>query len=1073
MKLKLNGFLVLFVVLVTQITFAQERAVSGVVSDNAGMPLPGVSVLVKGTKTGTQTDFDGKFSIKAAPSQVLIFSFIGMKTQEVKASSATVNVKMQDNSQILEEVVVTGQGQTRAKKTIAYATSELKAEALENKPQTDVIRSIQGKVAGVQITNTGGMAGSTSNIVIRGNKSFTGSSQPLFVIDGVPFNTETSEITSSFNQGASTASSRFGDIDPNNIENMTILKGLAASVTYGTQGRNGVILITTKGRKKSNKMNISYSSTLFMSEVANLPEFQNTYGGGNLNNIVQGNIGNWGAAFDGSVQPHIYDQPQITAVFPEYAGATNPWVAAKNNVKDFFRKGFSNAHNLNLSGGEEKFTYAFNAGYSSEDGFVENNFINKYNFGGNFTIQATDKLKFETSLTYFNTAYASPPIGASQGVGVSSIFERLLYLPRNFDLMNLPFENPETGENIFYRTDVDNPRWLLKNSGNKQDVNRFFGKFGFSYALSNKIEMKYIFGLDKFTDEQQFHQNKGGQETNTSVGYLRNTVGISSLMNQDLIFSLKPITLVENFQLSGIVGFNARRDTFKQTGISSLGQEQFGALDHSYFKTSSGFDSILSTNDGDLDLNRPTAWTNILGAYVSTDFSYKNYLYLTLAGRNDYVSVVEPKNQSIFYPSASLSFIPTDAFKALSGEILNFLKLRLAYGTSAGFPDRYLTRSRAIFNSAAFVNNDGSLSGMGIGNNLGNPDLKPELHKEYEFGVDLEMFNRRVELNASAYYQQSKNQILSRNLDPASGYRTTTINAGQIDNKGIEANLAINLIKTNNFSWTTTGIFSKNISKVVSLPAGQDRIRIEGFSNGVGNYAVTDEPFNVIMGTYALKDNQGRFIIDPTNGTIITSVEAGLSDKIIGDPNPDFRLGFDNTFEYKGFRFNALLEYVKGGDFYSTTVTNLLRRGVTVDTEEGRLGTYVIPGVYGNPSTGEVILDTNGQPTANTIQMPGNQIYFLNLVDADSNNIYDATRVRLREVSLGYTIPNKFLKNTSISSLTFSITGQNMWLKTFNIPRGTNVDPDLISTGDSNGLGLDFQTAPQSKRYGFSVKVNF
>ena len=1069
MKSKIQLITTMLLVFFMQYAIAQERTISGVVSDNAGLPLPGVSVLVKGTRSGTQTDFDGKYSIKAASNQVLIFSYVGMKTQETKASSTNLNVKMVGDAELLSEVIVVGQGQTRAKKTIAVATSELKADALENKPQTDVIRSMQGKVAGVQITNTGGMAGSTSNIVIRANKSFTGSTQPLFVIDGVPFNTDSSEITSSFNQGASTASSRFGDIDPNNIENMTILKGLAASVTYGSQGRNGVILITTKGGKKSKKMNVGYSSTLFISEVANLPEFQNTYGGGNLNNNVQGNIGNWGGPFDGSILPHIYDQPHITSVFPQYAGATNPWVAAKNNVKDFFRKGVSNVHNFNLSGGEEKITYAFNAGYSTEDGMVQGNAIDKYNFGGSFTVQATEKLKFETSLTYFNTAYTSPPIGASQGLGVSSIFERLLYIPRNLDLMNLPFENPQTGENIFYRTDVDNPRWLLKNSGNKQDVNRFFGKFGFNYALSNKIGVKYMFGLDKYTDEQQFHQNKGGQETNTSVGYLRNTVGVSTLMNQDLIFSLKPITLVEDFQLSGIVGFNSRRDTYKQTGIASLGQQQFGILDHSYFQTQSGgFDPIL-----EVDLNRPTAWTNILGVYMSADFSYKDYLYLTLAGRNDYVSVVEAQNQSIFYPSAALSFVPTDAFESLRGETLNFLKLRLAYGTSAGFPDRYLTRSRAIFNSSSFVTNSGSTPGTDISNILGNPDLKPELHREYEFGVDLEMFNRRVELNTSAYYLQSKDQIVTRNLDPSTGYTSSTINAGQIDNKGIEANLSIILLKTSNFSWTTTGIFSKNISKVVSLPEGQDKIRIEGFSNGIGNYAVTGQPYNTIMGSYALKDAQGRFIIDPTDGTIITSVEAGLSDKIIGDPNPDFRFNIDNTIEYKGFRFNALIEYVKGGDFYSTTASNLLRRGVTVDTEDNRLGTSVIPGVYGNPSTGEVILDSNGQPIANTIQMPGNQIYFLNLVDADSNNIYDATRVRLREVSLGYTLPSKFLKNTNISNISCAITAQNMWLQTFNIPRGTNVDPDLISTGDTNGLGLDFQTAPQSKRYGFSVKVNF
>jgi TonB-linked SusC/RagA family outer membrane protein len=1059
----------LLVVFTIQFSNAQEKTITGVVTDDSG-PLPGVNVIVKGTQRGVATGFDGKYAIKAKAGEILVFSFLGMSdVSKVVGNESIMNTIMSSSSKELVEVVVTAQSKSKEKKTIGYNVSTLKTESLENRPQTDVVRTLQGKISGVQITNTGGMAGSTSNIVIRGNKSFTGSSQPLFIIDGVPFDTGSSAVTDSFNQGASSSSSRFGDIDPNNIESMSILKGLAASVTYGSQGRNGVVLITTKKGSKSEKINLNYSSTLFFSEIANLPDYQNKYGGGVGNVINQGAIGNFGAAFNGNQIPHIYDQPSITSVFPQFLGATNAWIAAPNNVKDFFRTGVSSVHSLNVSGGSDKIQYSFNGSYSDEDGFVAYNNITKYNFGTNINVKASDKLKFNTALTYFNTDYTSPPIAASNGAAVSSIFERLLFIPRNYDINNLPYQNPVSGASIYYRGDAENPRWLLENSRNSQLINRIFGKIDATYSLSKKIDLTYKFGLDRYVDEQEFYQNKGGNEANTANGYLRNTTGVSTLMNQDLIFDIKPLTLVNEFKVDGFLGFNSRRDTFRQKGIASVNQTQFGKIDHTFFANQANFDPVIER-----DLDRPEVWTNTLGIFSSADFSYNDYLYLNLSARNDFVSSIEAKNQSIFYPSASLSFIPTDAFEKLRSNTLGYWKLRMAYGTSAGFPDRYLTRGAAFFNSGKFVQLDGTITpGTAIGNDLENPNLKPELHKEFEIGTDVEMFNKRLELGISAYNKISENQIVDRDLDPTTGYTGTTINAGRLENKGIEGNISIIPVKTSNFSWTTGALFYKNVSEVIDLPEGQERINIEGFNNGIGNYAIEGQPYGVFVGTYALKDSNGKYLINPSNGTIIRSDQVGLQNDIIGDPNPDYSMSFDNTLDYKGFRLNVLFEYVKGGDFYSVTAQNLLRRGVTTDTEANREGSVIIPGVYGNATNGNVILDANGNSIPNTIQIPVNNAYFLNFIDADSQNVYDATRVRLREASLTYSLPYKFLKDSSISGLTFSLTGQNLWLQTFNIPKGTNIDPDLISTGSGNGLGLDFQTAPQSRRYGFSVKVNF
>ncbi len=1062
MRSKFKWIFTLLLAFTMQFSFAQEKTVTGVVSDELG-PAIGATVTVKGTKNVVATDFDGKFSIKAKSGDVLEVSYLGMKQNIAVGAANSYNVTLK--SVELKEVVVVAQNMTKQQKALGVAVSVLTSEQIEGKPQSDVVRSMQGKLSGVQITNTGGMAGQTSNIAIRGIKSFTGSTQPLFVIDGVPFDTSQSDLTGSFNQGAAASTNRFLDLDPSNIESIVFLKSLTATVTYGEQGKNGVILVTTKKGKKGQAMNVTLTSSLYFSEIANLPDFTSKYGGGNNQIIAVGNVGNWGAAFNPNIQaPHPYDQAHLNGIFPQYIGATLPWVAAENNVKDFFRVGVASQQSILINGGSDKSTYSLNASYTDEDGIVDYNNVRKYNFGGNFNVEFTDKFKVFSSFTFFNTQFSTPPVAAANGAGAISIFERLLYLPRNFDLMNLPYQSPVDGSSVFYRTDIENPRWLLNNVKNSQNVDRFFGQITPSYDITDNLNVMYRFGFDRYTDSQEFYVNKGAVEVPYNLGYLRTTTGINTVIDQSLIFNHKPITLTGDLAVQTLLGFNARRDSYQQSGISSQGQRIFGINDHSNFTTSTNSD----IQAGDLDT--PLQWANRLGAYTNIDFSYSNYLYLNLSARKDWYSSLESEFRSILYPGASLSFVPS-SLTDLSKYKINFLKFRAGFGTSAGFPPLYTTSNRSFLGDV--FSGLSNVAGVAESNVLGNPNLKPELRKEFEFGTDIKMFDNRVKLELTYFKNINTDQIINRPVDPATGYTSTFINAGRIDNTGIEANLSLVPIRTNDFEWEITNIFYKYVSEVKALPEGQDAIAISGFSNGIRNAAVVGQPLGVIQGTYAVTDANGNLLINPGDGTIIASSDVGLENKIIGDPNPDFTLSVNNGFSYKGLSLNVLLEYTQGGDFYSNTIENLLRRGVTQDTENGRENTYVLPGFYGDPSTGLPILDANGNQIPNNVQISPNNIYFLNTLDVDSQNIYDATRLRLREISLGYALPSKLLKGTGLTGLSFSFVGSNLWLKAFNIPEHTNVDPELISTGQGRGLGLDFQTAPQSKRYGMNIKINF
>ncbi|TBW25875.1 SusC/RagA family TonB-linked outer membrane protein [Gramella sp. KN1008] len=1049
--------------------FAQQRTISGTVTDAEGVPLPGVNIIVDGTGRGTQTNFDGNYTIEANVGETLTYSFVGFDTTKITIGADTsdqVNVTLAGASE-LEEVVITAQGIRREKKALGYAVSTVDAEEIERKPQQDIARSLAGKVPGVQITGTGGATGSGTNFIIRSKSSITGDNQPLFIVDGVPFN-GANNAQGSFVDGGNNTSSRFLDLDPNNIESVSVLKGLSASVLYGQQGRNGVVLITTKSGSAGDvnkKFEVSVSNTTYLTQIMNLPEYQNEYGQGADQTPNRGFVGNWGARFDEDLMiDHPYYTSVLAEAFPEFQGVQIPYRAVPDNVSSFFRDGIGISNFVNISGANGDTNLNLSVGHTDEEGFIPENHLRRLNLGLGGSAKLSNNFTVSGSFNFADTKVKTPPIAAGNGVGAVSIFTRLLFIPRNLDLANLPYTNPLDNSSVYYRTDQDNPYWLLENAGDRQSSRRFFGNMSAVYDFNNHIQATYRYGLDTYTENNMSFVNKGSLTTDLlGRGYLRETNAVNTINDHNVSLAFNNYDLTDDLVFNARVGFNARRDDYVRRGTASTDQVVFGVLNERNYINQSQIDPVIN------EFLSFRNYQNVFGAYAQVEMDYQDYLYLTLSGRNDWGSTVEKEYQSLFYPGASISFIPTSAFNGFGGESVNYLKLRGAFGTSAGYPTPFNTRAQLSAIPTAFVDRDGEVIPTNeIDNFRANPDLKPELHKEIELGLESKLLSNRVGLDLTVYRRISEDQIITSSLPPGTGFSSTIINAGRIDTEGFEASLNLQLIDGEDFQWNLNNNFNAYETTVIDIP--EDEIYIAGFGT-IANLAIEGEPLGVIKGDYAVKDDQGRFLIDPNTGKIIPSGSVGLEPKIVGDPNPDWNLTTINSITWKNLNLSAQLEYQHGGDIYSLSTNNLIRRGVVSITDRER--PHVIPGVLGNPETGEVLTDDDGNAIPNDIQISANDLYFINFLDTNEGTIYDASNIRLRDITLSYQLPSKLLTKTPFGSVSFALNGQNLYVKAFNFPDEINYDPEVLSTGVGNGMGLEFGTAPTSRRYSFSIKATF
>jgi TonB-linked SusC/RagA family outer membrane protein len=1051
MKLKFNGILVLFLIFITQITFAQERTITGIVLDDTGMPLPGVSIQVKKTKSTAKSDYDGRFSIKASTQQTLIFSYIGMETTEVQASSTPLNIKLKSTATNLEGVVVTAFGIKRNPKNLGYSVSTIKSGEITDNSEPDLIRSLSGKVAGVNVNTSNGTAGAANQITIRGISTFTGNTQPLIIVDGIAYDNSQINTSSKVTGGGGGAyESALSSLDPNNIASVNVLKSTTASALYGSRAVNGVIVITTKtgsiGLKRAEKFKINFNTSTYFETIANLPDYQNTYGAGSRFTYQNSN-GSWGPRFD-SLES-IPTWPSLLEAFPEI-GPTIPYVAKPNNVKDLFRTGKvqENTVGFNYSGTEG--TFGTTISNLKQDGYIPYNSFDRtsISMGGNFKL--SKKLTFGGNMSYSTTDQIGGFTGNQQLDGNSSSFARSLFLARNWDL-NLPFENPVTGASITPNgTEFDHPFWSLKHDQIITNTNRTVSGININYEFNKNISASYRAGINKYSlNRKEIRDLKS--KADSGLGSLKTDEFNNEDIESTFLINLN-YQLTENIGLKTILGHNILQN--KNSRLSNSGK-QFKVPDVFNFGNVLTIANLIDNNFEKRNI----------GVFADLTLSLKDYLFINATGRNDWSSSLPKSNNSYFYPSISTSFIITDALN-IDSDILTFAKIRGGYARTAR--DAASEFSNTSFNLGKAYN---TIPTIGNPTSLSDQNIKPEFTSEFEVGTDLEFYKRRIAIDLTIYHKTTTNLITPITVPESSGYQKFNTNLGEMQNKGIEIGLTLVPLQTEQFKWTLYSTFTKNKNKVLKLIEGLDRFYLD--INEVA-YVIPDEAFGVFYGSKFARDTEGNFIINKATGGIVQAQQNG----IIGNPNADFKMSFINTFTYKGFTLKSQFDWKQGGDIKANTITDLLGRGVTRDTEN-REGTFIIPGFYGD-NQGNLILDSSNNKIPNTTQLSMNEIYSspsgsktFGINSVDEASIYDGTVFRLRELSLTYDIPAKYLTKSPFGQISISAVGSNMWYFAPNVPTYTNFDPEITSYGSSNLQGIEVGAAPTAKRYGFKLNLTF
>jgi len=1078
-----------------QIAVAQST-ITGNVTDEQGLPLPGATVLEAGTSNGTTTDFDGNYSITVNDGAEIQFSYVGYSTvNQTVNGQDTINVSMEPSNQ-LEEVVITSYGIKKEAKSLGYSVASVAGDELSKRAEPDALRAMQGKMTGVVITGAGGAPGQSTKINIRGVSSLTGNTQPLFIVDGIPFD---NSVNASQGAAQNTVfSNRAFDLDPNSIESISVLKGAAASALYGSRATNGVVVITTKAGSQSAKkgLEVSYNSTFAITEISGIPDYQDTYTQGSNQVYNGGYIGNWGSPFPDkvdeinqiygtnyepiySVYPDGTNYPSGTAanpvsnrfpgVFPDLMqdytmpdGSVIP-VSAPYEIKPndiiggFFNQGTTQDHSVSISSGGEN--TSLNAGFSQmiQEGIIPNQTASRSSLytGGNSVLD--NGIILSGTINYVNTKQKSPTSGASAfndyfGGGGGSIYSRLFYLPRNFDLNNLPWENPADGSNIFYRA-LDNPIWIANNNFYESDVNRIYGNLTASYDISEGINILLKGGINTYHEARRNNVRSGG--ISNPDGYV-STVDLNNSEKDFTALLSIDKTLTDNISLKGTFGFNANERKLTGRGVTG----------NTIISTGLNVTNATSTQIVDTDFTRKR---RIYGYFADLSFGYKDYLFFNLVGRNDVSSTLPIGANSYFYPGASISLMVNELVTL--PDFFDSLKLRVANTKVGNDADPYRTATSFSignpFTSPLYgLNNVASLQ-----NTLGNSALKPEFTSEVEAGLSAVLLNNRLSFDVTYFSRVSTEQIATAAVARSSGFSQSVVNIGELSNKGWEIGIDTYPIATDNFTWNTYFAFTKIESLVVDAgPNGE--IFVGGPGSSLGTIHRNGFPYGQIFGSYNAKDDEGNLLINKATGLPFAAAQSD----IIGNPNPDFTLGINNEFSYKNFTLRALIDWKQGGDFYSFTAASLMLRGQLANSVE-REELRVVPGVYGSNQSYEAILDSSGNKIQNTTGITSFDSHFSDGWGAygqDEVNVYDGTTIRLRDIGLIYNVPTTLLERTFIGTASLSLNGRNIFWKAPNVLEGLNLDPEVLAEGaSSNVQGFEYGATPTTRSYSLNIALTF
>lgn len=1048
----------LFLLFFVQIALAQERTITGTVTDENGMPLPGAAVLEKNTSNGASTDFDGKYSITVNEGSVLVFSYVGYANKEVSIGTNNVIDVSLEPDNALEEVVITALGVKSKPRELTYAVQTVTSEDIENTNEVNIASSLAGKSAGVQVTTSSGSVGASANIRIRGNTSINRTNSPLFVVDGVPI-----DNSSSLNAtGGVDNSNRAVDLNQNDIESISVLKGTAAQALYGLRASNGVVLITTKSGRQG-KPKITISSTVGFSDVTNLPDLQNSYAQGRPVSGVPtwrgpetGEGFSWGPAiadleFDGSA----YDYDRNGRLVPTGTGNGTP--ARAYDRYNFFVTGVATDLNVSVSGGSEKVKYFVSAGKLDQTGTSPIEEFGRNSFRANLNAELSDKLNMVVNGAYINSGGNR----VQRGSNISGIMLGLLRTTPTFDNGNgLSGRDAASTNSVYQLADgtqrsyrggiYDNPYWTVAKNPSIDDVNRFIGGIELNYQLLDWLTVKAKYGYDRFTDVRKL-----GIDINSATdsnGVVTDRFQENTDINSQLMF-LYNKDLTEKINISGLFGY----DQFKSDNLIRR-VDGFGMTIPGFFHVSN-----TATQVTDEFIN--TGRRDVRGLLGQVNIGYDNMLFFNGTYRKDWSSTLPEDNNNFDSYGVGSSFVFTELMEDTS--VLNYGKLRASWGKSGNDAPAFSTVTYYQGGSAGgdgFIdNNEFPMLGQVAferASLLGNPNIIPETTTEYEFGIELKFFDSRLGLDLAYYNKETKDQIINVTQPATTGFTNRVINAGLISNKGFEATLNANPIQNDNFRWDLTLNFTQYESVVEELVPGIEPILLNGFTS-TSSRAVEGESYGAIFGSRWLRDENGNQLVDD-NGLAIADPTNG----VIGDPIPDFTLGIRNSISYKNFTLSAFADVRVGGDVWCGTCGILDYFGVSETTEQLRNQTYVVDGIRqsdGQPNTTAVAYaDPAGGLGANRWVRYG-------FGGVAEDYIFDGSYFKLRELSLTYALGDKILDSIGFTDASITISGRNLIL----ITDYPGIDPETNLTGDSNGIGLDYFNQPFTRTYAVSLRLTF
>ncbi|MFA6944443.1 MAG: SusC/RagA family TonB-linked outer membrane protein [Pedobacter sp.] len=991
--------------------------IRGKVVDSRGETLPGVSVRVKGTAVGTTTDAQGNFVLNAPDNGTLIFSYIGYVSQEVAVNSrTTINVTLAEDSQVLGEVVVTALGIERASKSLTYAAQTIKAAELNQAKETNLINSLQGKVAGVTITKNATGPGSSSKVLLRGSRSIFGNNQPLYVIDGVPMDNTSREQGDGGTHGGRDGGDGIGMLNSDDIETMTILKGASAAALYGSQGQNGAIIITTK-RGKVGKISVDYTGNTSVDQPFLLPEVQSEYG--------QGAAGVYNASSETSWGPKITGQT-VTL----WNGKQVSMQGQPDRIKDFYRNGTSLTNTIGISGGGEKMQTYFSYGNTQANGILQNHTLDRHNFDFKIDNTITSKLSFFTKLSYIIEDVDNKPFTGERNDATGSIYQAPASIPLSemqnyeyFDALGNRKQSYWLPGSIY----LSNPYWKMNRQLFFEQKRRLLGLVSAKYKFTSWLDLQVRGSMDRTDENTEDMQYEDSYELSGNGNVYNLYAGNRRATNVDALLSFKR-DLTKHFNLTGYLGGSIQETKYESVGTVANGLNKldfFFMANAKNPRTSNGYGRT----------------PQVQSLYATTTLSYKDYLYLDLTARNDWSSALPKENQSYFYPSVGLTAVVTDMLDLPSW--VSYGKARVTLANAGYGGQQYLTSNYFSVGAGGTINTPSVRS-------LGN--YKPELTTSFETGLDWRFFTNRLGLDITYYRSQTKNQLISLAVPNATLFSAQYINAGLIQNSGVEFMLNGTPLRSKNFSWDMMVNFSKNVNKVVRL---SDRLKtaILGDDRQVLETVEEGKSYGTMYMAEWKKDAQGRRLVNANGVPIVTPKNA-----YAGNYNPNYMMGVNNSFSYKALNLSFLLDYRNGGTVVAGTQASLDAVGASKNSLWGREGGIVL-----DAYTDAGVLNTKSITAVTYWQSLGNR------TPVKDFYAFSGTNLRLREVVLGYKLPAQLVKKAGfIQTARLSLVGRNL----FYIKKYAPFDPEIASAMTNRG-GMEYASLPQTRNIGLNLNVSF